>query len=548
MLNLQGRSPQSLDQIPVPLANRLLIGWALFRLPLILLVLYGFRQNLLAGIESVIGVDSITQRAIALISTLPERLLIFGISSLVLAAGWYGCQRLRSPGLRWAMPVAIALGWFLLLFANFASHNASLGALFLAGLFALNTLPVLNLRLPQGRIARIGQQFGLRDLGLGPGQRGANWLFGLLPGIAEGLLPRPFALWVLGLWHQDVVRTGRGAGLWAWLPVLPAIALSAVAVLMLPSPPLVELGYRLHADSAVQILDRGDLNMLAINQRRRRLYASGHGLKYLRVYNLDHLEQPPLQANTAIDYAQGFAYDARDDRLYFYHKASQRLLMMDGTSLDLLKSIATPPVSPGDVWVTWDPLTRTVSIASEADYAIGTPFVVINPQTAKVTHTSNLSPSYVYRSPDKPRLYMNFFRRTPDLIVYDPQGNRVLKQVPTDPQVDRMALVPARNELLVASPVNAQVLRYDADSLARRGAIPTSFGVRSVAVDAKRNLLLTGSLATNMLEVIDLNTFQRRAVYRLGPWLREICLDTEAGMAYVSANGALYKVDYIARL
>jgi hypothetical protein len=63
-------------------------------------------------------------------------------------------------------------------------------------------------------------------------------------------------------------------------------------------------------------------------------------------------------------------------------------------------------------------------------------------------------------------------------------------------------------------------------------------------VDSSRHWLLCGSLVTHQLEVIDLNTQQRVAAYYLGPWLRTIVLDSQAGVAYVSSHGGLFAVQY----
>jgi hypothetical protein len=67
-------------------------------------------------------------------------------------------------------------------------------------------------------------------------------------------------------------------------------------------------------------------------------------------------------------------------------------------------------------------------------------------------------------------------------------------------------------------------------------------------VDAERNLLLTASLATNMLDVIELKTHRRVAKYYIAPWLHDICLDTKAGLAYVSSTEGLFRVRYTSRL
>jgi len=67
-------------------------------------------------------------------------------------------------------------------------------------------------------------------------------------------------------------------------------------------------------------------------------------------------------------------------------------------------------------------------------------------------------------------------------------------------------------------------------------------------VDSERNLLLTASLATNMLDVIDLKTYKRITKYYVAPWLHDICLDTKNGVAYVSSTEGLFRVRYSARL
>jgi hypothetical protein len=83
----------------------------------------------------------------------------------------------------------------------------------------------------------------------------------------------------------------------------------------------------------------------------------------------------------------------------------------------------------------------------------------------------------------------------------------------------------------------------DADTLAVKGQIRSSFGVWTIAIDMKHNLLLTGSLVTNMLDVIDLKTYQSIEKYYLAPWLRSIVLEGN-GNAYVSSFTALFRVNY----
>jgi hypothetical protein len=92
--------------------------------------------------------------------------------------------------------------------------------------------------------------------------------------------------------------------------------------------------------------------------------------------------------------------------------------------------------------------------------------------------------------------------------------------------------------------MESRVARLDAATLEVKGYISTLFGVRAIAVDKGRNLLLVGSIASGRVVVIDLATGRQRASYYLGPWLRTIELVPERGIAYVSSNGAIYELHY----
>lgn len=104
------------------------------------------------------------------------------------------------------------------------------------------------------------------------------------------------------------------------------------------------------------------------------------------------------------------------------------------------------------------------------------------------------------------------------------------------------------NQVLVSSPADGRVLRFDGDTLEPRGQIDAMAGVRSLAVDEQRGVLICGSIATGMIRLIDLRTLADRGRAYIGPWLRTIALDPDRGVAYISSKGAIYSVDYAAML
>ena len=85
-------------------------------------------------------------------------------------------------------------------------------------------------------------------------------------------------------------------------------------------------------------------------------------------------------------------------------------------------------------------------------------------------------------------------------------------------------------------------------TLQKVGEIETTFGVRSLAVDPVRRLLLCASLVNNRLDVIDLRSERTLARHTLGPGLRRIWLDVEDGTAFVSSRYGLFRVRYTDRL
>ncbi len=115
----------------------------------------------------------------------------------------------------------------------------------------------------------------------------------------------------------------------------------------------------------------------------------------------------------------------------------------------------------------------------------------------------------------------------------------------TSSMTDRMEFDSRRNELLVASPLDGAILRYDADTLEYTGKIKASFGVRTLTIDTQRDLLVAGNFINNRIQVIDMKTSKHVVSFYIGPWIRTITLDVENGIAYVSTVRNLFKVDYV---
>jgi hypothetical protein len=230
--------------------------------------------------------------------------------------------------------------------------------------------------------------------------------------------------------------------------------------------------------------------------------------------------------------------------LYTYNARTRSLLILDSNELSLKRSIPIPDLASGDPWIAVHRETNTVTVVSEADNFDGKAFIVLDRLTGELRDQRDIDASSLLLEPATSRLFLSFFRRSNQLKVYDLKTLSISAEVPAPHYVDRMALLKDRRELLLVAPTQSRIFRFDAETLAPKGHINAIFGVRVLAVDEKRNLLLSGSLATGEVAILDLADFRVRSRLYLGPWLRTIEVDSARGVAYISSNGALYELSY----
>jgi len=107
--------------------------------------------------------------------------------------------------------------------------------------------------------------------------------------------------------------------------------------------------------------------------------------------------------------------------------------------------------------------------------------------------------------------------------------------------------VPGLERLLLARPDAASIAVIEPISGTVERSIPTQRGVRALAVDHDRGLLVTGSVLTGRVEVQRLEDGEVLDSFgTLMPMIREIALDTERGEAIVATWTVLYRLPYAA--
>jgi DNA-binding beta-propeller fold protein YncE len=342
---------------------------------------------------------------------------------------------------------------------------------------------------------------------------------------------------------------------------LPAVVIASLAALIPSGIRLFETTnfYLFHDDAVVRITPRGafipdysgdsrDFNGLALDPVRRRLFADGHGVNAVYAYDLDAPLKAPVMSSEATGGAESLTYNSKDEEIYVFNSFESKLAILDASTLALKKSIPNIALSPGDVLIAWDGLTRRLLLASEADEKTGDSLVILDRDKGTILYSDDVAAGSAVIHPNKSLTYFSFFKHTSLVLAFDMASNTYVADRHVKARLDGMTVDPEAKQVLVASPLQSSILRFDESSLEPAAKISAMFGVRSLAVDHTRGLIICASLVTGMVAVIDQQTHERLAQYRVAPWLRSVALDARTGRAYVSSNYGLYVGDYLKRL
>ena len=507
--------------------------WAILRLPFLAAGLYLFRFPIAAFVEENYGLGAAMDFTVYTASTLGTRLTIYFAFVATLALGfWLVKKWITSEVLSYLL---LLIGSFLTIYFSsmflLLTPNPFTRTFVIVLILAINTLP---------------QQW-VTDQMLGG--RSCNLFFLAGVGLSEAFLPQAYALWLM-----EKFQVRKSIKSWSWLGGLLIAPLFWVFLLTpYDNQRILTLGEKMHANPSVEKFAEGDYNWIEFNTERDLLYAVGRGTNFMLAFDTKNLNVPPRKSKTDIGKTQSFAFNPDRQELYVYEASSRQLLTINALTLETLRSMlvvdtstgSEESISPGDVWVNWHRGTDSITIASEADMEIGTPFVMIDYTSGKTIASMQLPlvPTNITFHDERNILYFNSFRAA-YLIAWDMNTHEVINRVDTSPNTDRLIFSPATSEVLIASPLEGAVLRYDAETLKFKGKIKTNLGDRTLTIDPQRNLLLIGNFINNHMQVIDMNTYKPVASFYIGPWIRTIALDVENGVAYVSTVRNLFKVKY----
>ncbi len=511
--------------------------WVYLRLPILAAGLYLFRFQIAAFIEKYYGLGTAMEFAVFSASTFWTRFIIYLACVSALTLGTWLVKKWTAPEL--LSYILLLIGAFIAIYFSFVfiflTPNPLIKTSVVTIILAVNTMP-------EKWLTEWMPRSGLMNL---------FFLAGV--GGCEAFFPQAYIFWLV-----DKFQAGNSIKKWSWLSGVMIAPLFWIFLLTpYDNQRILMLGEKLHASRAVEKFAQGDFNWIEFNAEHRLLYAVGRGTNFLLAFDTEQLDQSPRRSKTNIGKTQSFAFNPGLQELYIYKADTRELIYLDALTLEAFRSVpvadpSTLPLvagqrlSPGDVWVNWQSRTDSITIASEADLEIGTPFVMIDRTSGDIIATMPLPliPTNVAFHPDQDILYFNSFRDT-YLISWNMNSHKVIQRAETSPRTDRLVFSAGTSEVLVASPLEGAILRYDGQTLEFKGRIKTSLGDRTLTIDPQRNLLLVGNFINNQMQVIDLETYEPVASFYIGPWIRTIALDVERGIAYVSTVRNLFKVKYV---
>jgi hypothetical protein len=493
-----------------------------------------FRREIVDWIESWSGLGFVFT-VVHLYSTAGARFIV-GVAALALFAA------IGTASFRYApRPTRIALfaGLCAILVAGCLFYSGRGPRAVITAGFLTGCLVTANTISPERWRALLAHPLHGRWLGL---------LFWLFVGI-ELLLPRGFLVWIRQhrAGHEGADRAGN------LRQILSASALAAAALAVLaPFPMLMPLGQSLFMSPAAtfvfgpeyEMFSRYDVSDFARSETTGDIFLCGqeqHSPKVLRGGKHPVLDTGILRS------ANEFCEFAGPDALATVDKDADELLVTDPQTFRLRGRLRFERMPYGEIFLAAFPSLGLLAVASENEEnrGGGPDIRIVDLRRLQVIREIDAEVGYLIADPRRPVIYANHFTLNLGVRAWDVRTGRLLATSRYFGRSDRMALDLARNELLATVPETGQIWRLDAATLKEKLPIDTVFGARGLAIDPDRDLLLVTSFLTNDLDVIDLKTGRSLRRYRLGPWLRDVLVVSEEGVAFVASRYGVYKVNYL---
>ncbi|MCX8508703.1 MAG: hypothetical protein ORN49_07495, partial [Rhodobacteraceae bacterium] len=255
---------------------------------------------------------------------------------------------------------------------------------------------------------------------------------------------------------------------------------------------------------------------------------------------------PPEATGIPTGGNQFCAIDAKAGHILAVDQQSGLVTLTRASDLVRLAERQLDPLPEGEIFVTLDPRHDHLLLSSEVTRpAPARPAIrVLTASSLAPVVTFDERPGAQTIDPESGAILFSSFRDRTGISAYDPLTGAPLARAESDARSDRLLVDEKRHRLIVTSPAASRLRLYDLPGLQPAGVLHSMLGGRSLVLDPVRDLLLVASLS-GKVQVIDLGSGQILRQYRVGPWLRDMVLDPEAGIAYVASRFGIYRLNYL---
>lgn len=357
----------------------------------------------------------------------------------------------------------------------------------------------------------------------------------LFPFVSELILPGS----IVALWSRVCDRT-KGAVLGRIVFVITFAVTSSLVISAISFYGYFQYAPQPKQESLATRILPGDFHGLEMGTKSRRLFAMEIGTSVVYVFDFDKIDLPYRTFEIETGELEHIAINEQRNEIYHFDRDRIRLYVYDLETLIPTRQSPLLKAGMGSAKVAFDNRSKTIAVKQEGNYCWILDMDTLEPiaPVIETHHTDVLSFDQTSGQ------YLLSIDRDSESFRAISTDGKTVRDIPAAKNQLTITSSAKRREVYLALPLKGQVYVYDAVTMTLKKKIETVFGVRGVACDEKHSLLITTSMFTGYVDVIDLNSGRSIQKKFVQYYLRGVVLNSDKREAFVASIHGLYRFDY----
>ena len=257
-------------------------------------------------------------------------------------------------------------------------------------------------------------------------------------------------------------------------------------------------------------------------------------------FRLDDLAAGPRLISVPTIDLENIALDPVRREIYHVDRETNTVLVLDADTFEVKRSRLLAIACPGTVTHALVPSAQRLFLAYE-----GGTIYAIDTETLEVVGDFKPGQDTNIKGEDAHQmLYVSLeFERS--IEARDARTLKLVRRVPGPLYTDRMTISPKRKELYLRASITGEVWVYSVPDLELVRKIPTTFGVRILAVDEDNGLLFAANYLTGYVDVIELDTSQTIQHHFVAKYGRTLAADHDRRhLFFTTTKEGLFVIAY----